>query len=414
MTQKTIKTQCCIVGGGPAGMILGYLLARNGIKVTVLEKWNDFFRDFRGDTIHPSIMNLLEELGLLEDFFKLPHEKTYQIGFQINGEMKILADFKKTKMKHPFIAFVPQWDFLSFIAKQAKQYPHFDLRMETQATDLIKKQGKVIGIKARHKKEILSIHADLVVGADGRHSTIRKEAGLESKDYGAPMDVLWFRISRNSSDPTQSFGCLDKGRILVMIQRKDYWQAGFVVKKGGVEEAKAQGLDSFRNHIQGLAPFLENRVNEIKSWEQVKSLEVKVNRLKQWSSNGVICIGDAAHAMSPVGGLGINVAIQDAVAAANILVPAFKRGGPTSRDLKKIQKRRNFAVKLLQRLQLFLQNQLIAKVLKGKEQPKIPWFFGVIERFSFLKKIPAYLIGIGPRPEHLSEELKRSHSAKVK
>ncbi len=234
-----------------------------------------------------------------------------------------------------------------------------------------------------------------MVGADGRHSTIRKKAGLKAEDYGAPMDVLWFRISRSSSDPRQSFDCLDKGRILVMIQKEDYWQVGFVVKKGHVEEAKAQGLDSFRNYTQALAPFLKNRVNEIRSWEQVKSLEVKMNRLKQWSGNGVICIGDGAHAMSPVGELDINVAIQDAVAVANILVPAFKKGRPTSRDLKKIQKRRNFAVKLLQRMQLFLQNQLIAKAFKGKGKPKIPWFFGIIKDFSIfsVKIFRLYLAG---------------------
>ncbi len=406
MTQKRIKTQCCIAGGGPAGMMLGYLLARKGIKVIVLEKWGDFFRDFRGDTIHPSIMNILEELDLLEDFFKLPHEKTYQIGFQMNGEMRILADFKKTKIKHPFIAFVPQWDFLNFIAKQAKKYPNFDLRMETQATGLIKQKGKVIGLRATHKKETLEIQADLVVGADGRSSIIRKKSGLEVKDYGAPMDVLWFRISRKPNDPSQSFGCLEKGRILVMIQRDDYWQAGFVVNKGRVKKIKAQGIRSFRQYVQATAPFLGDRVDEIKSWKQVKSLVVEVNRLKHWSKDGLICIGDAAHAMSPVGGLGINVAIQDAVAAANVLVPAFRKGVPALADLKKIQRRRNFPVKLMQRLQLFLQKRLIGKILKGKGNTQVPLIFKAFQRFSFLKKWPAYIIGIGPRPEHLSDEVR--------
>lgn len=403
MTNKNIKTQCCIAGGGPAGMMLGYLLARKGIEVVVLEKYPDFFRDFRGDTIHPSIMDLLEEIGLIDEFFKLPHEKTYKLAIHSGDKTFTLVDFKKLKIKHPFIAFIPQWDFLNFISEKAKKHPNFKLLMETEATGLIKKKGRVIGLKAKRKRSVIQIDADLVVGADGRDSIIRKKAGLKVKNYGAPMDVLWFKVPRIKTDPKESFGSIGEGQLMVMIQRETYWQCGFIIKKGHHKAIKKKGLKAFRKSVQELAPFLGDRVTKIKSLDDLRFLLVQVNRLGQWADEGVLCIGDAAHAMSPIGGLGINVAIQDAVAAANVLYPAFQKGVPNIRDLKRVQKRRSFVVRILQFFQLTLQKQLIAKVLKNK---KPPIFLRIIQKIPLIRKIPAYMIAIGPRPVHLSKALK--------
>lgn len=402
MNEKDLQTQCCISGGGPAGIMLGYVLARAGIDVTVLEKWPDFFRDFRGDTIHPSTMNILDELGLLDEFLSLPIEKTYKLGIHIDKEEVTLADFSHTKMKTPFIAFIPQWDFLNFMVKHASAYPHFHIFMETEAVELIRNKNKVTGVIAQHKEESFRIHADLVVGADGRHSTIREKAGFKVEDFGAPMDVLWFRIPREQTDEKQTIGTVEKGHMMIMIERGDYWQCGFVIPKGRFEELKAEGLEQFHARIAELAPFLGERARSIQSWDDVKSLVVTVDRLSNWAKEGVVCIGDAAHAMSPIAGVGINLAVQDAVAAANILVPAFKHGRPSLIDLHMIQKRRMFAVKATQFIQRTLQNQLIARILNGSKEPHVPTILHMLQKFPSLRKYPAYFIGIGVRPEHVA------------
>ena len=326
METKTITTKVCIAGGGPAGIMLGYLLARAGIEVIVLEKWPDFFRDFRGDTIHPSTMQVLSELGLLEEFLRLPHSETKQIYGYIGGNKVKVVDFRNLKIKCPFVAFIPQWDFLNFIAAKARAYLQFKLMMETEATDLIQEYGKVVGVRAKSKTQEFRIIADVVIGADGRHSTLRDKSGFIAKTLGSPIDVLWFKLSRKNSDPEQSLGNVDGGRILVMINRNDYWQCGLVIRKDQFTEIKALGLESFKNDIKNLVPYMGDRANEINNWDLVKLLSITIDHLDQWYKPGLLFLGDAAHAMSPIGGIGINLAIQDAVAAANILIPAFKKG----------------------------------------------------------------------------------------
>jgi 2-polyprenyl-6-methoxyphenol hydroxylase-like FAD-dependent oxidoreductase len=315
MPTQTIRTTCCIAGGGPAGMMLGYLLARAGVNVVVLEKHKDFLRDFRGDTIHPSTLELMYELGLLDEFLKLPHQKVETLSAQIGDERVVMADFRHLPTHCKFVAFMPQWDFLNFLAEKAKAFgSRFDLRMRAEATTLIERNGRVAGLRATTPDGELEIKADLVVGCDGRHSTVRAQAGLPGDDYGAPMDVLWFRVSRKASDNTETFGHAEAGVLLVMLDRGDYWQCAYVIPKGGIEEVKARGLDAFRQRVAALSPFLRDRVGEIASWDDVKLLSVAVDRLRRWHRPGLICIGDAAHAMSPVGGVGINLAVQDAVA----------------------------------------------------------------------------------------------------
>ena len=319
MANSTITTQCCIAGGGPAGMMLGFLLARAGVHVAVLEKHADFFRDFRGDTVHPSTLELMHELGLIDAFLKLPHQEVETLTGQVGAEHLQMVDFRHLPTHCKFIALMPQWDFLNFLAEHGKRYTTLDLRMQAEATDLIEENGRIVGVSAKTPNGALMIRADLVVGCDGRHSTVRQKAGLASDDYGAPMDVLWFRLSRNNSDSADTFGHFDAGRIMVMLDRGDYWQCAFVIPKGGIERTKSEGLEAFRGRIVEMSPFLSDRVGELKSWDDVKLLSVTVDRLRKWWRPGLICIGDAAHAMSPIGGVGINMAVQDAVAAANRL-----------------------------------------------------------------------------------------------
>jgi 2-polyprenyl-6-methoxyphenol hydroxylase-like FAD-dependent oxidoreductase len=411
---KTITTTCCISGGGPAGVMLGFLLARSGIDVVVLEKWPDFFRDFRGDTIHPSTMELMSELGILEEFLKLPHENTYQIEGDIGNEKVIVADFSHLKVKAPFVAFMPQWDFLNFITGKAKKYPGFHLMMNTEATDLISETGKIVGVRAvvndgkgnPGAEPEFEIRADLVVGADGRSSTVRDKSGLNLISTGVPIDVLWFRISKKESDPPHTLGRFDAGKVMIMIDRTTYWQCGFVIRKGAFEEMKTAGLESFRNILVVAAPFLQDRVNkEITTWEPVKLLSVTVNHLERWYKPGFVCIGDAAHAMSPIGGVGINLAVQDAVAAANILAKPLKNKSLTETDLAKIQQRREFPARLIQRAQVFIQNRVITSVLESTKTTRLPFPLRLVKRFPYLRRIPAYFIGMGIRPEHINTPL---------
>ncbi len=322
MAALEASVPCCIAGGGPAGMMLGLLLARAGVGVLVLERHADFLRDFRGDTIHPSTLQVMHELGLLEEFLRRPHQEAQTIGAQIGDTFLDVADFSHLPTRCRFIAFMPQWDFLDFVAEQARHYPNFQLETEAEVTDLIEEGGRVVGLRAETSQGSLRVRADLVVGADGRHSTVREKAGFEVVDLGAPMDVLWMRLGRRPSDPGQTLGRVDAGRILVMLNRQDYWQCAFVIPKGGFDEFRSRGLPAFRDEIARLAPYLHDRVDELADWSDVKLLTVAVDRLRTWHRPGLLCIGDAAHAMSPIGGVGINLAIQDAVAAANILGPA--------------------------------------------------------------------------------------------
>ena len=401
MANSTIATQCCIAGGGPAGMMLGFLLARAGVRVVVLEKHADFFRDFRGDTVHPSTLELMYELGLIDEFLKLPHQKVETLTGQVGAEHLQMVDFRHLPTHCKFIALMPQWDFLNFLAEQGKRYTTLDLRMETEATDLIEESGRVVGVSAKTPNGALTIRADLVVGCDGRHSIVRQEAGLESDDYGAPMDVLWFRLSRKNSDSADTFGHFDAGRIMVMLDRGDYWQCAYVIPKGGIERTKLEGLEALRGRIVEMSPFLSDRVGELKGWDDVKLLSVTVDRLRKWWRPGLICIGDAAHAMSPIGGVGINMAVQDAVAAANRLAAPLRARRVTDDDLEAIQQRRTLPVRFTQWLQLTVQRRIISRVLESQQRPKPPVFLKLFAAFPALRRIPARLLGIGIRPEHV-------------
>ena len=401
LTGDTLSVQCGIVGGGPAGMMLGFLLARAGVSVVVLEKHADFLRDFRGDTIHPSTLEVLHELGLLDEFLRLPHQEIRQLRGQVGTTVVTIADFSHLKVRCPFIAFIPQWDFLNFLAEHAERLPTFTLRMEAEATELIEESGKIVGVRASTATGPLEIRADLVVAADGRHSVLREQSGLPVEDLGAPMDVLWFRVSRAPDDPEASMGRFDQGRIVVMLNRGDYWQLGYVIPKGSADEVRAAGIERFRENVAAMVPFARDRVDELRSWDDIKLLTVKVDRLRQWSRAGLLCIGDAAHAMSPVGGVGINLAIQDAVAAANLLAAPLRDGRLATQDLERVQRRRMLPTRVTQRIQVLVQRRVITRALRSREALRPPLVVRLLARFAFLQRIPAWLVGIGIRPEHV-------------
>jgi len=382
-------------------MMMGYLLARAGVDVLVLEKHADFLRDFRGDTVHPSTLEVMCELGLLDEFLKRPHQKVRQLTGYVGREPITVADFSHLSLHCPFIALMPQWDFLNFLAEQGRRYPAFNVRMQAQVTDLIVEGGSVVGARAQTPEGPLEVRADLVIGADGRHSTVRERAGLKVQNLGAPIDVLWLRLSRRADDPEQSAGRFDAGRILVMINRGDYWQCGFVIPKGAIDDIRRKGLESFREEISTIAPFVRDRVDELHSWDDVKLLTVVVDRLRRWYRPGLLCIGDSAHAMSPVGGVGINLAIQDAVAAANILADPLREGRVTMTHLRQVQRRREFPTRVTQRLQVFVQDRVISRVLAGRRQLSLPWLLRLLRRVPLLQRIPARLVGVGIRPEHV-------------
>jgi len=392
---------CCVVGGGPAGMMLGFLLARAGVSVAVLEKHKDFLRDFRGDTIHPSTLRLMDELGLLDALLKLPHQRAYTLTGQVGDFRVPMADFTHLSPRWGFIALMPQWDFLDFLAGQARRFKGFNLYMRAAVTDLIREGGRVAGVTAETPGGLLEVRAALTVGCDGRHSTVRDKAGFAVETLGAPMDVLWFSLSRAPTDPDETVGRFDAGRIFVMINRGAHWQCGLVIPKGSVAEVQAEGLEAFRAELTRMAPFLGDRGREIAGWDDVKLLTVIVDRLTDWASPGLLCIGDAAHAMSPVGGVGINLAIQDAVATANILAGPLRAGTAGLEDLKKVQRRRAFPTRLTQAAQVFMQRRVIARVLGGTQPLRPPLVLRLLERFPLLRRIPASVIGIGVRPEHV-------------
>src|SRR5499427_7196858 len=397
----SLRTQCCIAGGGPAGMMLGFLLARAGVRVVVLEKHADFLRDFRGDTVHPSTLELIHELGLLEDFLKLPHRTVDRLSLQVGKQRIQLIDLTHLPTQCKYIALMPQWDFLNFLADHGRRYRQFDLRMRAEVTDLIEEAGRIVGVRVHTPDGELTVRADLLVGCDGRHSTVREKAGLQTDDYGAPMDALWFRITRRDSDGADVFGHIEAGALLVMLDRGDYWQCAYVIPKGGIDRVKANGIETFRNRVIALSPFLADRVGELKSFDDIKLLSVMVNRLRQWWRPGLICIGDAAHAMSPIGGVGINIAVQDAVAAANCLAAPLRAGTVGTGDLHAVQARRDFPARMTQQIQLTMQNRIIGPALQGTREPKPPLLFKLFNAVPLLRRIPARLLALGIQPEHV-------------
>jgi 2-polyprenyl-6-methoxyphenol hydroxylase-like FAD-dependent oxidoreductase len=397
----SLHTRCCIAGGGPAGMMLGLLLARAGVDVVVLEKHADFLRDFRGDTVHPSTLEVMYELGVLEEFLKLPHQEVRALGGQIGSEFVMLADFSHLPTKCKFIAFVPQWDFLDFLVDHAKTYPTFRLLMQAEVVDLIYEDGCVAGVKAETPNGPLEVRADLTVACDGRSSIVREKAGLKVDSFGAPMDVLWFRLSRKPSDDEQTLGRITCGKMMVMLNRGDYWQCAYLIRKGDFERIKERGLETFRQDILSVAPFLQDRVEDLKDWDPIKLLTVKVDRLQKWYRPGLLVIGDAAHAMSPIGGVGINLAIQDAVAAANILAERLTRKTVSLADLHRVQMRREFPTRMTQGMQVFIQDNLVKRILGSDQQIPLPWFLKLVRRWPWLRRIPARVVGIGFRAEHV-------------
>jgi 2-polyprenyl-6-methoxyphenol hydroxylase-like FAD-dependent oxidoreductase len=382
-------------------MMLGFLLARAGVDVVVLEKHADFFRDFRGDTIHPSTLELMLELGFLDEFLKLPHQKVDRLTMQIGNERMRMIDLTHLPTHCKYIALMPQWDFLNFLAAHGKRYKSFDVRMQAEATDLIEESGRVVGLRAKTPDGELTIRADLVVGADGRHSTVRDKAGFKSDDYGAPMDVLWFRVPRKETDESEPFGHIEAGAMMIMLNRGDYWQCAYVIPKGENDRVTAEGLDAFRQRVVFMSPFLADRVGELKSFDDIKLLSVAVDRLRQWWRPGVICIGDAAHAMSPIGGVGVNMAVQDAVAAANRLAAPLMAGTAGDDDLRAIQQRRTFPVRVTQAIQLTMQKRIVSRALSITQRPKPPLLFKLFELIPVLQRIPGRLLAVGVRPEHV-------------
>ncbi len=398
---QRLQTTCAIAGGGPAGMMLGYLLARAGIDVVVLEKHADFLRDFRGDTIHPSTLELMHELGILREFLQRPHQEVRQFKIEIGGRETTIGDFSLLKTPCPFIAFMPQWEFLDFIAAQARRYPAFRLLMQAEATSLIQESGRVVGLDVITPDGPLQVRSRLTVGADGRASTVREQAGLMVDDVGAPIDVLWMRVSRRPGDPGQLVGRFDQGRGLIMIDRGDYWQCGLIIRKGGFDEIRRAGLSAFHENIAQIAPFLHGRLDELSDWNQIRLLTVRVDRLRRWYREGLLCIGDAAHAMSPVGGVGINLAIQDAVAAANLLYEPLRRGRVELADLQRVQRRREWPARVVQRVQVFVHRNFVNRVIASHKRASIPWFIRLIAAIPPLRRLPARLVGLGIRQEHI-------------
>jgi len=396
---ERLQTRCAVVGGGPAGMMLGFLLARSGVQVTVLEKHDDFLRDFRGDTIHPSTLELMHELGLLEEFLAQPHQEVSELCADINGHTVPVADFTRLPTRCKFIAFMPQWDFLKFLSEHATRFPCFTLGMGSEVDGLLFRDDRVIGVSVKTPSGRLEVHADLVVGADGRSSTVRRRANLPIQEFGVPIDVLWMRISKWENDPKQSLGFFRRGRFFVMLDRGDYWQCGFIIPKGTLDQLKARGLPSFHKDLVEAANFLRNRAGELDDWSKIKLLTVQINRLRQWSREGLLCIGDAAHAMSPAGGVGINLAIQDAVATANLLAEKLRKGGVSLHDLSQVQHRREWPTRLIQRIQVAIHSRITGQT--SSRQSGLPIFLRLLRAFPILRQIPARFIGIGPRPEHI-------------
>ena len=404
---RIIQTHCCIVGGGPAGMMLGYLLGRAGIETLVLEKHADFFRDFRGDTVHPSTLQVMDELGLIDGFLKVPHQQLQKMDGQFGDESIRVADLGRLHVKYPFIAMMPQWDFLNFLRESGKRFACLNVMMNASATDLIRSGDAVVGVTADTPEGPVEIRAGLMIGCDGRHSMVRERAGLEVEEFGAPMDVLWFRAGRRPNETENLFARIQTGKMLVTFDRGDYWQCAYVIAKDQLDAVKARGLDAFRNDVAGMAPILSAGLSDVKSWDDVKLLTVAINRLKRWTLPGLLCIGDAAHAMSPIGGVGVNLAIQDAVATANLLAAKLvavkdSKGCPSEDELDAVRLRRTFPVRMTQAMQVAVQNNLISRVVKPDQKPlRVPVFLRLISAVPWLQALAGRLVAIGVRPEHV-------------
>jgi 2-polyprenyl-6-methoxyphenol hydroxylase-like FAD-dependent oxidoreductase len=399
---ESIRTTCCIVGGGPAGVMLGYLLARAGVEVAVLEKHADFLRDFRGDTVHPSTLEVMDELGLLDDFLKLPHQEVHSVSARVGDFVFRAADFRHLPTRCKFIALMPQWDFLNFLSERAKRFPRFELRIQHEGIALISEGARVIGVEARSPEGLVEIRADLVVSCDGRHSTMRRSAGLQVQEFGVPIDVLWFHISRHVADPEQALGNINYGRLLVLINRGDYFQAGLIIRKGTFEQTKREGLEALRATIARIGPYLADRVHELQSWDQIKLLTVQINRLRKWYLPGLLCIGDAAHAMSPAGGVGINLAIQDAVATANLLAGPLRERRVTDALLAQVQQRREFPTRVTQALQVNAHKMFDRVFQAGNRPVQAPWQLKVISQVPGVQRLMGRVVGMGARPEHVA------------
>jgi 2-polyprenyl-6-methoxyphenol hydroxylase-like FAD-dependent oxidoreductase len=398
---KTLSTSCVIVGGGPAGMMTGFLLARAGVDVVVLEKHEDFLRDFRGDTIHPSTLEVMHELGLLEKFLARPHSELHEISVEIGDGTFKVADFTHLPARCRFLAMMPQWDFLDFLLREAEQFPNFRLMMQAEVTDLLAKRGRISGVLVETPEDAFQIQAGVVIGADGRDSTVRGKSNLKVRQLGAPFDVLWMRLPFRSGDPTEPVARFRNGDFFIMLYRGTYWQCALVIPKDGFATLKEGGIAAFRTRLGAVAGFARDRVDAIAGFEDVKLLTVKVDRMDRWARKGLLCIGDAAHAMSPVGGVGINLAIQDAVAAANVLAPVLTRRVPNLSDLRRVQRRRQWPTKVTQWFQVQVQNRVLAPNLNSGRTPRPPLAVRLANRHAWLRRIPARFIGIGVRPEHI-------------
>jgi 2-polyprenyl-6-methoxyphenol hydroxylase-like FAD-dependent oxidoreductase len=397
-----MNVRCCIVGGGPAGMMLGYLLGRAGIDVVVLEKHADFFRDFRGDTVHPSTLQVMDELGLIDGFLKLPHQRLQKMEGMFGGEKVRIADLSRLNVKYPFIAFMPQWDFLNFLRESGKRFASLKVMMSTEAIDLIRDGERITGVKAKTPDGVIDIAADLTIACDGRHSLVRERAGLEVEEIGAPMDVLWFRVGKRGDESESLFARVDPGKMMVTFDRGDYWQCAYVIPKGQYDAVKARGLPALLDDIARMAPILKPGLTEVKGWDDVKLLTVAINRLKRWTRPGLLCIGDAAHAMSPIGGVGVNLAVQDAVASANLLAAKLANGCPSEEELDAVRRRREFPVRMTQRMQVVAQNNIVSAALKSGNQPlKVPFVMRLVTAVPWLQGITARFVGLGMRPEHV-------------
>src|SRR5579871_2286667 len=388
MTAETVSTRCCVAGGGPAGMVCGYLLARAGVDVIVLEKHKDFLRDFRGDTIHPSTLELMAELGLLDAFLARPHDEVREITAEIGKDRFRVADFTRLPTRCRFMVFVPQWEFLDFLAGEARKLPTFHLFMEAEVTHLVARGRRIAGVRVRATEGEGDITANLVIGADGRHSTVRSKAGLKVLDIGAPFDVLWLRLPLEAGDPSEPVARAIAGNFFIMLNRRDYWQCAMVIPKGGFAALKAEGIGGFRARLRNCAGFARDRADSIASFDEVSLLTVRIDRLRRWSRPGLLCIGDAAHAMSPVGGVGINLAIQDAVATANILAPILRRGRASARELRRVQRRREFPTKVTQWFQVQVQNRVLSPTMKTTMTPTAPMALRLLNRWRWLRQWP--------------------------